>query len=58
MDLNLGLCNVLLPLTLRISVKVIAANINSACDILQLRCSKCHSSRKTSFAGLRETSLC
>lgn len=43
MDLNLGLCNVMLPLTPRTSVKAIAANINSACDILRRRSTKCQS---------------
>lgn len=42
-DLNLRLCNVMLPLTLRTSAKVIAANINSARDILQQRRTKCQS---------------
>lgn len=42
-DLNLRLCNAMLPLTLRTSAKVIAANINSARDILQQRRTKCQS---------------
>lgn len=45
MDLNLGLCNVMLPLTPRTSVKVIAANINSVCDILRRRSSLCRPQR-------------
>lgn len=43
MDLNLGLCNAMLPLTLRTSTKVIAVNIKSARDVLQQRCTKCQS---------------
>lgn len=39
LDVNLGLCNVMLPLTPRTSVKVTAANINPACDIETLQMS-------------------
>lgn len=43
MDLDLGLCNAMLPLTLRTSAKVIAVNINSGRDVLQQRRTKCQS---------------